>query len=111
MARYRHIAFVCTNRRDATDARGSCAARGSEQLLERLKELVSERGQKGKVRVTKSGCLDFCAKGCTVAVFSANKAHRETWYTRVKPEDADELFDSHIMRDERLGRLVEPTQE
>jgi (2Fe-2S) ferredoxin len=110
MARFRHTVFVCTNVRDAKDERGSCSARGSEKILERMKELVGTRGLKGKVRVTKSGCLDFCARGCTVAVFSENPEHRETWYTRVTPADADELFETHVVGDKRLTRLVEPTK-
>jgi (2Fe-2S) ferredoxin len=108
VARFKHIVFVCTNERDASDARGSCAARGGEQLVDRLKELVSEHKLKGKVRVTRSGCLDYCVKGCTLGVFSENPAHRETWYTHVTPADADALFDSHILKDQRLERLVEP---
>src|SRR5690242_8084409 len=111
MARFKHMVFVCTNERDASDPRGSCTARGSAALLDRMKELVSEKGLKGKVRVTRSGCLDYCARGCTVAIYSQNPAHRETWYTRVTAADADELFETHVVRDQRLKRLVEPTPE
>jgi (2Fe-2S) ferredoxin len=111
MSRYRHIAFVCTNERDPSDERGSCKARGSEELLERMKALVKERGLKGKVRVTASGCLDYCARGCTVAVFSQKPSPTETWYTRVTSADADQLFETHIVKGERLERLVEPTPE
>ena len=107
MARFRHLVFVCTNDRDPGDPRGSCTARGSAAILDRLKELTHEHKLKGKVRVTSSGCLDYCAKGCTVAVFSEDPSIRETWYTRVTPADADELFQKHILGGERLERLVE----
>lgn len=107
MARFKHLVFVCANRRDANDTRGSCAARGSEALLDRLKQRTHEHGLKGKVRVTHSGCLDFCAKGCTVAIFSEQPEARETWYTRVTPADADELFEKHILQGERVERLLE----
>lgn len=110
MSRFRHMVFVCTNERDASDPRGDCKSRGGEALLERLKALVGEHKLKGKVRVTKSGCLDYCAKGCAVAVFSENPAHRETWYTRVTASDADALFASHILGDQPLARLVEPSK-
>lgn len=111
MARFKHVLFVCTNDRDASDPRGSCAARGGEELLGRLKELVAEHKLKGKVRVTRSGCLDYCAKGCAVATFSAGKPAPETWYTHATVADAEALFESHVLRDERLARLVEPDKE
>ena len=107
MSRFKHILFVCTNERDASDPRGDCKARGGEALLGRLKELVAEHKLKGKVRVTKSGCLDYCAKGCVVAAFSGDKPNAETWYTRVQATDAEELFNSHILQERRLDRLVE----
>ncbi len=107
MSRFRHFVVVCTNERDASDPRGSCAARGGEQIVDRLKELVAEHKLKGKVRVVRSGCLDYCAKGCTLGVFSENPAHRETWYTRVTPADADTIFQTHLVGDQRLDRLVE----
>lgn len=100
MNRFQHLMFVCTNQRDASDPRGSCTARGSKELLDRLKELVHEHKLKGKVRIVGSGCLDLCAQGCTAVVFSAGKAESqlsETWCTKLKAEDADALFAKHIM--------------
>lgn len=108
MARFKHIVFVCTNERDAEDSRGSCKARGGEALVDRLKELVAQHKLKGKVRVTRSGCLDYCAKGCALVAYSAAEPAPETWYTHVTPADADALFESHILKGERLARLVEP---
>jgi len=108
MARFDHILFACQNRRDESDKRGSCAARGSEALLTRLKDLVVEHKLGGKVRATGSGCLGLCAKGCSVAVFSRDPALGETWYTHVQATDADELFRSHVLAGQRLARLVEP---
>ncbi len=111
MTRFEHIFFVCQNRRDPGDPRGSCAARGSEQLLARFKQLVEANKLKGRVRATASGCLDLCAKGCCVVVFSRDPARAETWYTRVRPEDADELFRVHVLEGRRLERLAESFRE
>jgi (2Fe-2S) ferredoxin len=60
--------FVCTNRRPDDHPKGSCAARGSEELLKALKaELV-----KGKVadrfRACGATCLDVCEAGAAVLV-------------------------------------------
>lgn len=107
MARFEHLVLVCNNRREANDPRGSCSARGSAQLVDRLKELTHEHKLRGRVRVTTTGCLDGCAKGCTVAVFSADPLRRETWYANVMPADADELFRTHVLEGRRLERLVE----
>ncbi len=109
MARYEHMLFVCTNLREASDPRGSCQARGALKLLDRLKELTHAHQLKGKVRATSSGCLDCCARGITVAVFSAGAPAAQTWYTRVTPEDADELFQTHVLSGRRVERLAEPT--
>jgi (2Fe-2S) ferredoxin len=98
MARFEHIIFVCTNSRDAQSPRGSCAARGGEALLERLKELTRQHKLQSKVRVTRSGCLDYCSKGCALVAFSANAPAAQTWYTHVTAADAEALFDSHVVQ-------------
>lgn len=107
MARFDHIVFVCTKERDKDDAKGSCYHRGSPELLERMKKLTKEHKLKGRVRVTSAGCLDYCAKGCAVAIFSAGKPAPETWYTRLTPDDAEELFETHVLEGKRLEERVE----
>jgi (2Fe-2S) ferredoxin len=105
MPRFKHLLFVCTNQRDPHDPKGCCATKGSQELLSRLKELVVKHQLKGKVRVTASGCLDYCAKGCTVAAFSESIG--ETWYTHLKPEDAEKLFEAHVLKGQRLEEYLE----
>ncbi len=107
MARFKHMVFVCTKERDIDDPKGSCAVRGAHGLLDRMKSLTKEHKLKGRVRVTSSGCLDYCEKGCTVAVFSSEGEARETWYTRLETSDADRLFESHILNGKRLEDRVE----
>ena len=109
MARYQHLIFVCTNERDAADPRGCCHAKASPAVLDRLKELIHAKKLKGKVRATSSGCLDLCARGPSMVIFSASSPAGETWYVGVRPADVDALFESHIVRGERLARLVRPT--
>lgn len=108
MARFRHLLFVCQKERAADDPKGSCAQRGSAALLDRLKELTGEHGLKGKVRVTASGCLDYCAKGITVFAYSPGTDHEETWYTGLTPGDAERLFARHVVEGETLTERVEP---
>lgn len=112
MARFDHLVLVCTNDRDPADPRGSCKARGGEELLDRLKALTAEKGLKGKVRAVKTGCLDLCAKGCVAAVYSAEgkAAARETWYTKLEPRDADRLFQRHCVEGKALESNVERSE-
>lgn len=99
--------LVCQNERAPDNPKGCCASKGAARLLERLKELAHAHGLKGQVRVTGSGCLDLCSKGCAVVVFSADPPGAETWYGHLKPADADALFEAHILRGERLAGHVE----
>jgi (2Fe-2S) ferredoxin len=59
--------FVCTNRRPDGHPKGSCAAKGSEELVTALKEALVKRGvAKDRVRACASGCLDLCEIGASV---------------------------------------------
>jgi len=83
---YRKIVFVCTNQRD-TDERPCCAGRKSAELHAKLKELVKERKLRGKVRVSKSGCLDQCASGPNIMLFPDN-----IWYSGVQEADLETIL-------------------
>ncbi len=56
-----HI-FVCSNVRDNPDKPG-CGAKGGAALKDQLKKAVNERGWKGRVRVSTTGCLGLCGSG------------------------------------------------
>lgn len=61
---YGRLVLVCTNVRD--DGRESCGAKGGAELHRALKEAV--RAVSLDVRVSKSGCLDNCTDGPSVAI-------------------------------------------
>ncbi len=59
--------FVCTN--DRHGERKSCGDGGSNlQIAKALKAAVEERGWKGQVRISQSGCLGLCAQGPNVVI-------------------------------------------
>jgi (2Fe-2S) ferredoxin len=58
--------FVCTNRRPDDHPKGSCAHKGSEEIVKRLKAALLQRGASARVRACTSGCLDLCEIGATV---------------------------------------------
>src|SRR3972149_4485206 len=58
MLAFRHHVFVCTNRKPDDD--GCCAARGSEQVLEKLRAEIKARNLQGEIHVTTCGSLGTC---------------------------------------------------
>ncbi|MBK8576027.1 MAG: (2Fe-2S) ferredoxin domain-containing protein [Elusimicrobia bacterium] len=67
------MVFVCTHQR-APGERTACANAGREgqEIVERLRKMVLDKGLAGKVRICKSGCMDRCEEGPNVVVTRAN---------------------------------------
>ena len=63
------VAFICTNKRPDGHPKSCCADKGSVQLRNTLKRMVSERGLDGKVKVYQSGCLGGCEFGPMAMTF------------------------------------------
>lgn len=76
--------FVCTNDRDGE--RKSCADNNSQLIQSKLKTAVNDKGWKGKVRISTSGCMGLCAKGSNVIIYP-----QRIWMSEVFPDDADEI--------------------
>lgn len=89
--------FVCTNRRDEKDPRGSCAAKGSEELVKLLKAALVSRGAMKAVRACSSSCLDLCEEGISMV-----QEPDHVVYGHVTPGDVDEIADALV-----AGRVVE----
>ena len=58
--------FVCTNRRPDGHPTGSCAQKGSEDVVSRLKAALAAGGARSLVRACASSCLDLCESGVIV---------------------------------------------
>ena len=84
--------FVCTN--DRGGERKSCADNNSQLIKSKLKEAVNEKGWKGKVRISTSGCMGLCAKGSNVMIYP-----QKVWFSEVSTDDVDEIVSTieHIM--------------
>jgi (2Fe-2S) ferredoxin len=92
--------FVCCNRRPDGHRRGSCAARGSEDLRDYLKVRAKELGLRN-VRVNMAGCLDRCEFGPTMVIYPEG-----VWYSPKSREDVDEILQAHLVAGGRASRLM-----
>ena len=101
MPRFQKHVFICNNKRTEDDPRGSCSARGSEDLLDYANERIHALGLKGKIRVNKAGCLDACAHGPTMVIYPD-----DTWYSPKTKEDVEEIITGHIRNNRITERLI-----
>jgi len=77
--------FVCTN--DRNGERKSCADNNSQLVKAQLKEAVNDKGWKGQVRVSTSGCMGLCTKGSNVMIYP-----QQIWFSEVLPSDVDTII-------------------
>ena len=77
-----------------------CTSSKSPQILEEFKRIISEK-QIENVRVIKTGCFGLCAKGPIVII-----RPEDTFYAMVKPEDCEEIIQTHIVEDNKIERLL-----
>jgi len=75
-----------------------CKSQESDTIAAMLKKELSKQGLEDTVQVIKTGCFGFCEKGPIVKVMPDN-----TFYTQVKPEDAEEIVD---LDDDKKASMV-----
>jgi (2Fe-2S) ferredoxin len=92
--------LVCTSK--------SCAANGSEAVLEAFKaqlieaDLLFYKGNReGEVQCITCGSVGFCAIGPAVLVYPDG-----IWYAHVTPADVPEIIASHLKGGVPVERLV-----
>ncbi|MGY6559944.1 MAG: NAD(P)H-dependent oxidoreductase subunit E [Nitritalea sp.] len=61
MATYRKFIFVCNG--------GDCKDEGCKKLTKDLKSLIQTDGHKGKYKIIRTKCMDFC-KSAPVVVYN-----------------------------------------
>lgn len=77
-----------------------CTSSRSDEIMKRLEEGLKQRDI-DDVEVTLVGCFGFCGEGPIVKVMPDN-----VFYVHVKPEDVDELIESHVMKGEHVEHLL-----
>ena len=77
-----------------------CTSSKSPKIIENFRKIIEERNIQN-VRVIQTGCFGLCAKGPIVII-----RPEETFYAHVKPEDCEEIIDSHICNGKKVERLL-----
>ena len=77
-----------------------CTSSKSPQILENFKRIIKEKNIEN-VRVIKTGCFGLCAKGPIVII-----RPEDTFYALVKPEDCEEIINTHIIEGKKVERLL-----
>lgn len=77
-----------------------CTSSKSPEILENFKRIIEEKGIQN-VRVIKTGCFGLCAKGPIVII-----RPEDTFYAMVRPEDCEEIIQSHIVEGKVVERLL-----
>lgn len=77
-----------------------CTSSKSPEILENFRKILKEKNI-DNVRVIKTGCFGLCAKGPIVIV-----RPEDTFYAMVKPEDCEEIIQTHIIEGNKVKRLL-----
>lgn len=93
MAKYKMHVLVCGGT--------GCTASRSHEIVDNLQAVLRDKGLEEDVQVILTGCFGFCEKGPIVKIMPDN-----TFYTEVKPEDAKEIVEEHIIKGRKVTRLL-----
>ena len=77
-----------------------CTSSKSPKIIENFRKILEEKGIEN-VRVIQTGCFGLCAKGPIVII-----RPEDTFYAHVKPEDCEEIINTHIIEGNRVERLL-----
>ena len=78
-----------------------CSSSGSAQLIERFEQQLQEKGLEKEIKIVRTGCFGLCEAGPVVIVYPEG-----TFYSRVKPEDVDEIVSEHLLKGRKVQHLV-----
>ena len=78
-----------------------CRAYGAAEVAASLQDEVKRQGLSGQVEIRPTGCHGFCAKAPVLAIEPLGIQYQE-----VTPQDAAEIVDLSIKRNQLLDRLA-----
>ena len=77
-----------------------CSSMDSRILLQNLQDEVEKHGLANEVKVIETGCFGFCNMGPIAVVYPEG-----TFYCQVKPTDAVEIVEEHLIKGRPVARL------
>lgn len=78
-----------------------CRASQAESITSNLKNELELHSLSDEVKVVTTGCFGFCEKGPVVKVVPD-----DTFYTEVRPSDAKDIVEEHVIKGRPLQRLL-----
>jgi NADH:ubiquinone oxidoreductase subunit F (NADH-binding)/(2Fe-2S) ferredoxin len=90
---YKNYIMVCSGT--------GCESSKAGQLHENLTAELKAAGVDAEAQLVKTGCFGFCEQGPIVKILPD-----ETFYVKVKPEDAKEIVNEHIVKGRPVARLA-----
>lgn len=79
----------------------ACESSESVKIRENLEAGIKAHGLENKVKVVLTGCFGFCEKGPIVKIMP-----EDSFYVCVKPEDVNEIVESHLVGGKEVTRLL-----
>ncbi len=79
----------------------ACESSHADQIYQNLLEECKAQGVADEVQIVKTGCFGFCEQGPIVKILP-----EDSFYVKVKPEDAKELISEHILKGREVTRLL-----
>ena len=77
-----------------------CTSSKSPKIIENFRKILEEKNI-DNVRVIQTGCFGLCAKGPIVII-----RPEDVFYATVKPEDCEEIINTHIVEGKLVERLL-----
>ncbi len=77
-----------------------CTSSKSPEIIANFRKIIEEKKLEN-IRVIQTGCFGLCAKGPIVII-----RPEDTFYAMVKPEDCEEIIQSHIIEGKTVERLL-----
>lgn len=77
-----------------------CTSSKSPKIIENFKNILKEKNIEN-VKVIQTGCFGLCAKGPIVII-----RPEDVFYAHVKPEDCEEIINTHIVEGKIVERLL-----
>ncbi|MEA1940352.1 MAG: NAD(P)H-dependent oxidoreductase subunit E, partial [Candidatus Caldatribacteriota bacterium] len=79
---------------------GACISSGAESVKEVMEEEITKAGLQNEIDVVTTGCMGTCELGPVMVIYPEG-----IFYQKVKPEDAREIVQEHLLKGRVVKRL------